>query len=158
MRRLQTEWIDVYQVGVPDRITDIDATLSALSDLVHAGRIRYFGASKVAASRIVEAQWAAERRGHERFRTEQPPYSMLTRAIECDVLPTCLRHGMGVLAHSPLAGGWLSGRYRKSARGRCPRFLSLDSAVAEAYDADNPANAAKFVQPTPSARSPTRQA
>jgi aryl-alcohol dehydrogenase-like predicted oxidoreductase len=144
LRRLQTEWIDVYQVGVPDRITDIDETLSVLSDLVHAGKIRYFGASKVAASQIVEAQWVAERRGHERFRTEQPPYSMLTRAIEYDVLPTCLRHGMGVLAYSPLAGGWLSGRYRKGQEVSGPGSSARTQRFAEAYDADNPANAAKF--------------
>jgi aryl-alcohol dehydrogenase-like predicted oxidoreductase len=112
LRRLHTDWIDLYQVGVPDPNTDIDETLSALSDLVHAGKIRCFGASKVPASEIVEAQWAADRRGHERFRTEQPPYSMLTRAIEYDVLPTCQRHGMGVMTYSPLAGGWLSGKYR----------------------------------------------
>ena len=113
LRRLQTDWIDLYQVGVPDPNTDIDETLGALSDLVHAGKIRSFGASKVPASQIVEAQWTADRRGHGRFRTEQPPYSLLTRAIEYDVLPTCLRHGMGVMAYSPLAGGWLSGKYRK---------------------------------------------
>ena len=76
LRRLRTDWIDLYQVGVPDHSTDIDETLSALSDLVHAGKIRSLGTSKVPASGIVEAQWAAERRGHERFRTEQPPYSL----------------------------------------------------------------------------------
>ncbi len=113
LRRLQTDWIDLYQVGVPDPDTDIDETLGALSDLVRAGKIRSFGASKVPASQIVEAQWTAERRGHGRFRTEQPPYSILTRAIEYDLLPACLRHGMGVMAYSPLAGGWLSGKYRK---------------------------------------------
>ena len=105
LRRLGTDWIDLYQVGVPDPSTDIDETLSALSDLVRAGKIRYFGASKVPASQIVEAQWVADRRGHGHFRTEQAPYSMLTRAIEYDVLPTCQRHGMGVMAYSPLAGG-----------------------------------------------------
>src|ERR1700735_2341676 len=113
LRRLQTDWIDLYQVGVPDPKTDTDETLRAPSDLVRAGKIRSFGASKVPASQIVEAQWTAERRGHGRFRTEQPPYSMLTRAIEYHSLPTCHRHGMGVMAYSPLAGGWLSGRYRK---------------------------------------------
>jgi Aldo/keto reductase family len=81
-----------------------------------AGKIRSFGASKVPASQIVEAQWTAERRGHGRFRTEQPPCSLLTRAIEYDLLPACLRHGMGVMAYSPLAGGWLSGKYRKGLR------------------------------------------
>jgi aryl-alcohol dehydrogenase-like predicted oxidoreductase len=144
LRRLQTDWIDLYQVGVPDRNTDIDETLSALSDLVHAGKIRYFGTSKVPASEIVEAQWTAERRGHLRFRTEQPPYSLLTRAIEYDVLPTCLRHGMGVMAYSPLAGGWLSGRYRKGRDVSGPGSSARAQRFPGAYDAANPANAAKL--------------
>jgi aryl-alcohol dehydrogenase-like predicted oxidoreductase len=143
LRRLQTDWIDVYQVGVPDRTTDIDETLSALSDLVREGKIRSFGASKVPASQIVEAQWTADRRGHERFRTEQPPYSMLTRAIEYDVLPTCLRHGMGVLAYSPLAGGWLSGKYRKGQAVTGPGSAARARNSA-AYEATNPVNAAKL--------------
>ena len=116
LRRLGTDWIDLYQIHRLDPATDVNETLGALSDLVHAGKIRAFGASNVPASEIVEAQWIAERRGRERFRTEQPPYSLLTRAIEHDVLPACLRYGMGVLVYSPLAGGWLSGRYRKGAR------------------------------------------
>jgi aryl-alcohol dehydrogenase-like predicted oxidoreductase len=144
LRRLRTDWIDLYQVGVPDRVTDIDETLGALSDLVHAGKIRSFGASKVPASEIVEAHWTADRRGHERFRTEQPPYSMLTRAIEYDVLPTCLRHGMGVMTYSPLAGGWLSGRYRKGQEASGPGSAARAQRFADAYDAANPANAAKF--------------
>jgi aryl-alcohol dehydrogenase-like predicted oxidoreductase len=144
LRRLQTDWIDLYQVGVPDRNTDIDETLSALSDLVHAGKVRSFGASKVPASEIVEAQWTAERRGHERFRTEQPPYSLLTRAIEYDVLPTCLRHGMGVMAYSPLAGGWLSGRYRKGQVVSGPGSAARVQRFPGAYDSANPANAAKL--------------
>jgi aryl-alcohol dehydrogenase-like predicted oxidoreductase len=144
LRRLQTDWIDLYQVGVPDPDTDIDETLGALSDLVHAGKIRYFGASKVPASQIVEAQWTAERRGHGRFRTEQPPYSLLTRAIEYDVLPACLRHGMGVMAYSPLAGGWLSGRYRKGQEVSGPGSAARAQRFPGAYDAANPANAAKL--------------
>jgi aryl-alcohol dehydrogenase-like predicted oxidoreductase len=143
LRRLQTDWIDLYQVGVPDPNTDIDETLGALSDLVRAGKIRSFGASKVPASQIVEAQWAADRRGHGRFRTEQPPYSLLTRAIEYDVLPTCLHHGMGVMAYSPLAGGWLSGKYRKGLQVGGPGSAAR-ARRAGAYDAANPANAAKF--------------
>jgi aryl-alcohol dehydrogenase-like predicted oxidoreductase len=143
LRRLQTDWIDLYQVGVPDPRTDIDETLGALSDLVRAGKIRYFGASKVPASQIVEAQWIADRRGHGRFRAEQPPYSMLTRAIEYDVLPTCLRHGMGVMAYSPLAGGWLSGRYRKGQQVSGPGSAARARRSA-AYDAASPANAAKL--------------
>jgi aryl-alcohol dehydrogenase-like predicted oxidoreductase len=144
LRRLQTDWIDLYQVGVPDPRTDIDETLGALSDLVHAGKIRSFGASKVPASQIVEAQWTADRRGHERFRTEQPPYSMLTRAIEYDVLPTCQRHGMGVLAYSPLAGGWLSGKYRKGQEIIGPGSAARLRRLPARYDASDPSNAAKF--------------
>jgi aryl-alcohol dehydrogenase-like predicted oxidoreductase len=143
LRRLRTDWIDVYQLGVPDPDADIDETLGALSDLVHAGKIRSFGASKVPASQIVEAQWTADRRGHGRFRTEQPPYSLLTRAIEYDVLPTCLRHGMGVMAYSPLAGGWLSGNYRKGLQVSGPGSAAR-ARRAGAYDAASPANAAKL--------------
>ena len=144
LRRLQTDWIDLYQVGVPDPNTDIDETLGALSDLVRAGKIRSFGASKVPASQIVEAQWTAERRGHGRFRTEQPPYSLLTRAIEYDLLPACLRHGMGVMAYSPLAGGWLSGKYRKGRQVSGPGSAARRQRFAAAFDAANPANAAKL--------------
>ena len=143
LRRLQTDWIDLYQVGVPDPDTDIDETLGALSDLVHAGKIRFFGTSKLPASQIVEAQWIAERRGHGRFRTEQPPYSLLTRAIEYDVLPTCRRHGMGVMAYSPLAGGWLSGRYRKGQEVSGPGSAAR-ARRSGAYDSTNPANATKL--------------
>jgi aryl-alcohol dehydrogenase-like predicted oxidoreductase len=144
LRRLQTDWIDLYQVGVPDPNTDIDETLGALSDLVRIGKIRSFGASKVPASQIVEAQWTADRRGHGRFRTEQPPYSLLTRAIEYDVLPTCLRHGMGVMTYSPLAGGWLSGKYRKGREVSRPGSAARAKRFPGAYDSTNPANAAKL--------------
>jgi aryl-alcohol dehydrogenase-like predicted oxidoreductase len=144
LRRLGTDWIDLYQVGVPDPNTDIDETLGALSDLVRAGKIRYFGASKVPASQIVEAQWIADRRGHGRFRTEQPPYSLLTRAIEYDVLPTCQRHGMGVMAYSPLAGGWLSGKYRKGREVSGPGSAARSRRLPERYVANHPSNAAKL--------------
>ncbi len=144
LRRLQTDWIDLYQLGVPDPNTDIDETLGALSDLVHAGKIRSFGASKVPASQIVEAQCTAERRGHERFRTEQPPYSLLTRAIEYDVLPACLRHGMGVMTYGPLAGGWLSGKYRKGQEVSGPGSAARAQRFPGVYDSRNPANAAKL--------------
>jgi aryl-alcohol dehydrogenase-like predicted oxidoreductase len=113
LRRLKTDWIDLYQIHRPEPDTDIDETLGALSDLVHAGKVRYIGSSTFPASQIVEAQWAAERRSRERFVCEQPPYSILVREIERDLLPTCQRYGMGVIPWSPLAGGWLSGRYRK---------------------------------------------
>jgi aryl-alcohol dehydrogenase-like predicted oxidoreductase len=144
LRRLGTDWIDLYQVHRLDAATDVDETLGVLSDLVHAGKIRAFGASTVPASEIVEARWTAERRGRERFRTEQPPYSLLARAIEYDVLPTCRRHGMGVLTYSPLAGGWLSGRYRKGREIGGPGSIVRRSRFAALYDATSAANAAKL--------------
>lgn len=115
LRRLNTDWIDLYQIHRPDGDAEIADTLSALTDLVHAGKIRYFGSSTFPAWQIAQAQWVARDRGLERFKTEQPPYSILVRAIEGDVLPACQAYGMGVLPWSPLAGGWLSGRYRKNA-------------------------------------------
>ncbi|MBI5105473.1 MAG: aldo/keto reductase [Solirubrobacterales bacterium] len=144
LRRLRTDRIDLYQVHRLDPATDLDETLGVLSDLVHAGKIRAFGASTVPASQIVEAQWAAERRGRERFRTEQPPYSILDRAVEHDVLPTCLRHGLGVLAYSPLAGGWLSGGYRKGRAIEGPGSAARRQRFAAAYDAGSAENAAKL--------------
>ena len=115
LRRLDTDWIDLYQVHRPDETADVDDTLGALSDLVHQGKVRYAGSSTFPADYIVEAQWVAERRGRERFRCEQPPYSILVREIERAVLPACQRYGMGVIPWSPLAGGYLTGRYRKGA-------------------------------------------
>jgi aryl-alcohol dehydrogenase-like predicted oxidoreductase len=113
LQRLQTDHVDLFQVHRPDPDTDVAETLSALTDLVRAGKVRNIGSSTFPASDIVEAQWAAERRGLERFRTEQPPYSILNRAIEREVLPACERYGMGTLVWSPLAQGLLTGRYRK---------------------------------------------
>jgi aryl-alcohol dehydrogenase-like predicted oxidoreductase len=113
LRRLRTDWIDLYQIHRPDLDTDVDETLGALTDLVRLGKIRYLGTSTFPAQAIVEAQWVAERRNRERFVSEQPPYSILVRGIEADVLPVCQQYGLGVLTWSPLAGGWLSGRYRK---------------------------------------------
>jgi aryl-alcohol dehydrogenase-like predicted oxidoreductase len=113
LQRLKTDWIDLYQIHRPDHTTDIEETLWVLSDLVQQGKIRAFGCSTFPAEEIVEAQWVAERRGLRRFRTEQPPYSLLARGIEASVLPVCQRYGMGVLVWSPLASGFLSGRYRK---------------------------------------------
>jgi aryl-alcohol dehydrogenase-like predicted oxidoreductase len=113
LRRLNTDWIDLYQIHRPEFDTDLDETLGALSDLVHAGKVRYIGSSTFPANMIVEGQWVAEKRGRERFVCEQPPYSILVRGIEQDVLPTCQRHDMAVIPWSPLAGGWLTGRYRK---------------------------------------------
>ncbi|WP_033341103.1 aldo/keto reductase [Catenuloplanes japonicus] len=113
LRRLGTDYIDLYQVHHPDPETDIEEALSALTDLVRSGKVRSIGCSSLPASEIVEAHWVSERRGLERFRSEQPQYSILDRAVEREVLPVCRRYGMGVLAWSPLAGGLLTGRYRK---------------------------------------------
>jgi aryl-alcohol dehydrogenase-like predicted oxidoreductase len=116
LRRLGTDHVDLYQVHRPDPDTDVEETLSALTDLVRAGKVRAIGSSTFPASEIVEAQWVAERRGLERFRAEQPPYSILDRSIEREVLPVCERYGMGALVWSPLAQGMLTGRYRKGQR------------------------------------------
>jgi aryl-alcohol dehydrogenase-like predicted oxidoreductase len=113
LRRLQTDHLDLYQVHRPDPTVDVEETLSVLSDLIHSGKVRAIGTSTFPASEIVEAQWVAERRGLERFRTEQPPYSIINRSIESEVLPICQRYGMGTLVWSPLGQGLLTGRYRK---------------------------------------------
>src|SRR5919198_1521537 len=113
LRRLQTDHIDLYQIHRPDPDTDIEETLSALSDLIHSGKVRAIGSSTMPASDLVEAHWAADRRGLERFHTEQPPYSLLNRGIEREVLPTAQRHGMGILVWGPLGQGMLTGRVRK---------------------------------------------
>jgi len=141
LRRLGTDWIDLYQIHRPEEETDIDETLGALTDLVRAGKLRYIGSSTFPASRIVEAQWVAERRVRERFVCEQPPYSILVRGIEEDVLPTCRRHGMGVIAWSPLAGGWLSGRWRKGADDLKSRRSAM---LPQRYDLSIPANQRKL--------------
>jgi aryl-alcohol dehydrogenase-like predicted oxidoreductase len=112
LRRFQTDWIDLYQIHRPDPDTGIEETLSALSDLVHAGKVRAIGTSSMPAADIVEAQWAAERRGLQPFRSEQPTYSILNRGIEAEVLPAAQRYGMGVIVWSPLAQGLLTGRAR----------------------------------------------
>ena len=139
LRRLGTDHIDLYQIHRPSPETDIDETLGALSDLVHAGKIRYFGCSTFPAHQIVEAQWVAERRNRERFVTEQPPYSILIRAAEADVLPVCERFGMGVLSWSPLAGGWLSGQFGEGKENKSRR----SAMVPDRYDLSLPGNRRK---------------
>jgi aryl-alcohol dehydrogenase-like predicted oxidoreductase len=141
LRRLGTDWIDLYQLHRPRTDTDVEETLGALSDLVRQGKVRYIGSSTFPASGIVEAQWAARERRLERFVTEQPPYSMLIRGIETDVLPTCLRHGMGVIPWSPLASGWLSGRYRRGAE--LPTSMRADR-LPTRFDMSLPGNQRKL--------------
>jgi aryl-alcohol dehydrogenase-like predicted oxidoreductase len=141
LRRLQTDWIDLYQVHRWDPWTDHEETLGALSDLIAQGKVRYIGSSTYPAAQIVKAQWVARDRGHQRFVCEQPPYSILARGIEADVLPTCLRHGMGVIPWSPLAGGWLSGRYRKDTD--VPQSTRAQR-LPQRYDLSLPANQRKL--------------
>ncbi|MEV3972858.1 aldo/keto reductase [Streptomyces sp. NPDC050698] len=142
LRRLDTDWIDLYQVHRPDHTTDIEETLSVLSDLVRAGKIRAFGSSTFPAEDLVEAHHVAERRGLMRLRTEQPPYSILARGIERSVLPTAQRLGMGVLTWSPLASGFLSGAYRQGQ----PVDLTTGRAklTPHRFDPAVPGNAAKL--------------
>ncbi len=144
LRRLGTDWIDLYQIHRPDPSCDIDETLGALSDLIHAGKVRYAGSSTFPAHQIVEAQWAAERRGRERFVCEQPPYSILARGIEADVLPTAKSYGMGVIPWSPLAGGWLTGRYRKGVPLAELAKSSRATRMPERFDVTLPENQAKL--------------
>jgi aryl-alcohol dehydrogenase-like predicted oxidoreductase len=140
LRRLGTDWIDLYQVHRPDPDCDIEETLGALTDLQREGKIRYFGCSTFPAHEIVESHWVAERRGLGRFVTEQPPYSLLVRAVEADVLPVCQEYGMGVIPWSPLAGGWLSGKWRK---GSTPESHRAERIPAR-YDLSRPENQRKL--------------
>jgi aryl-alcohol dehydrogenase-like predicted oxidoreductase len=141
LKRLQTDWIDLYQVHRWDPWTDHEETLGALSDLVAQGKVRYIGSSTYPAPQIVKAQWVARERALQRFVCEQPPYSILVRGIEADVLPTCLEHGMGAIAWSPLAGGWLTGRWRKGAEAPTSRRAER---IPQRYDLSLPANQAKL--------------
>jgi aryl-alcohol dehydrogenase-like predicted oxidoreductase len=140
LHRLGTDWIDLYQVHRPSPDIDVEETLGALTDLVQQGKIRYIGSSSYSGSQIVEAQWTARERNLQRFRTEQPPYSLLTRGIELDVLPTAHRHGMGILTYSPLAGGWLSGAWSADSSPTSPARQRL---VAR-YDMSLPENQRKL--------------
>jgi aryl-alcohol dehydrogenase-like predicted oxidoreductase len=146
LRRLQTDHIDLYQIHRPIPETDLDETLGALSDLVHQGKVRYVGCSTVPAWMIVESQLVSERRGRERFVCEQPPYSIFVRHIETDVLPVCRRYGMGVIVWSPLAGGWLAGKYRGRAvpeGSRAQRYAERGTPIVARYDPALQANQRK---------------
>lgn len=140
LRRLDVDHIDLYQIHKPDPHTDLDDTLAALTSLVEAGKIRYFGTSCFPASQLVRAQWTARERGHLRPVSEQPPYSILSRKVEAEVLPVAQEHGLGVLTWSPLAGGWLS--------GRTPDGSPLDATdrhrrLPSRYDVELPPNVVK---------------
>jgi aryl-alcohol dehydrogenase-like predicted oxidoreductase len=141
LRRLGTDYIDLYQVHRPDPEMDVDETLAGLTDLIRQGKVRYAGSSTFPASSIVEAQWTAERRQRERFVCEQPPYSLLARGVETEVLPVCLKYGMGVIPWSPLAGGWLSGKWRKDGSELGSRRSAM---LPDRYDLSKPGNQAKL--------------
>jgi aryl-alcohol dehydrogenase-like predicted oxidoreductase len=141
LRRLKTDWIDLYQVHRWDPWTDHEETLGALSDLVAQGKVRYIGSSTYPAAQIVKAQWVSRERGLQRFVCEQPPYSLLVRGVEADVLPTCRELGIGTIPWSPLAGGWLSGRWRKGAADLTSRRSVM---LAQRYDLSLAVNAEKL--------------
>jgi aryl-alcohol dehydrogenase-like predicted oxidoreductase len=141
LRRLNTDYIDLYQIHRPSPETDIDETLGVLTDLVRAGKVRYIGSSTYPAHEVVEAQQIARDRGRERFVSEQPPYSMLARGIEKDLLPVAQQYGMGVIPWSPLQGGWLSGKWRKGADDLTSRRSLL---LPERYDLSKPGNQRKL--------------
>jgi aryl-alcohol dehydrogenase-like predicted oxidoreductase len=141
LRRLGTDRIDLYQIHRPDPAADIDETLGALTDLIRAGKICYAGSSTFPPSQIVEAQWTAQRRGRERFVCEQPPYSILVRGVETEVLPVCQAYGMGVIPWSPLASGWLTGRYRK---GSDLPVSTRAQRLPQRFDLSLPGNQAKL--------------
>jgi aryl-alcohol dehydrogenase-like predicted oxidoreductase len=143
LRRLGTDYIDLYQMHRYDPAVDLDETLGALTDLVRAGKVRYIGHSTFPASALVEAQYIARDRGRERFVTEQPTYSILTRNIENEILPLTQRYGMGVLSYSPLAGGWLSGRYRKDTEAVGPTSVARQR-LANRFDMSRPENQRKL--------------
>ena len=142
LRRLDTDHVDLYQIHRPDPATDIEETLSALTDFVRAGKVRVVGSSTFPAEQIVEAQWVAEKRGLVRFRTEQPPYSIFNRTIESAVLPTTQRYGMGVLTWGPLASGWLSGRYDTASD--VDMTVGRKALEAHKFDLAQPANVLKL--------------
>ncbi|MGR3931787.1 aldo/keto reductase [Streptomyces sp. BRA346] len=145
LRRLGTDYLDLYQIHRPDPSTDIDETLSVLSDLVREGKVMAIGSSDFSAEQIVEARWTAERRGHVPFHTEQPPYSLFMRGVERSVLPTAQRYGMGVMTWSPLASGWLTGRFRKGRGDGIGELGSFRSdMIPYKFDQSLPGNARKL--------------
>ena len=140
LRRLGVDHVDLYQVHRWDPATSDEETLSALTDLQRAGKIRYFGSSTFPAHRVVAAQWAAREHHLGRYTTEQPSYSILQRGIEAHVLPVTQEHGLGVLVWSPLASGWLSGAVRADREIATHRSAFLPAR----FDLTVPANRARL--------------
>lgn len=152
LRRLGTDWIDLYQIHRNDRDTPIEETLSALTDCVRQGKVRYLGVSTgtLADSKsmyfggwhMVESLWASDRRNFERFVSTQPPYSIFTREAEREIFPVCRAHGFGAIVWSPIEGGWLSGRYRKGkpapADSRAKNDTEFGAFVAPQFDLTTP--------------------
>jgi aryl-alcohol dehydrogenase-like predicted oxidoreductase len=145
LRRLGTDWIDLYQMHRPDPETDVAETIGALTDLVRAGKIRSFGSSTFAPHQVVQAQWASARRSLGRFATEQPPYSLLVRKTEAELLPVCMEYGLGVLCWSPLAGGWLSGSFHtRNGAAEDEARKHRAQRMPERFDLSLPANQEKL--------------
>lgn len=138
LRRIGTDHLDVYYLHKPDLDTDIDESLGAMSDLVQQGKVRAVGISTFPPDLLVEAQWTAERSGHVRPRVEQPPYSVLARHVERDLLPACNRYGMGVMVWGPLNSGWLTGKYRAGAAAPAGSRGERWSARSAGFDAARP--------------------
>ncbi|MEV4617774.1 aldo/keto reductase [Asanoa sp. NPDC049573] len=140
LRRLGVDHVDLYQIHRWDPTTSDEETLAALTDLQRAGKIRYFGSSTFPAYRLVQAEWAARANHLSRYVTEQPSYSILQRGIEADVLPVTEQYGLGVLAWSPLASGWLSGAVRAGQEITTHRAAILP----DRFDLTVPANRARL--------------
>jgi aryl-alcohol dehydrogenase-like predicted oxidoreductase len=144
LRRLGTDWIDVFYVHRPDLATDFAETISALSDLVRQGKIRTFGTSTFPVEQIVEGQWMADKRNYEFPSVEQPPYSIFVRGAETAILPTCQRYNLGVAVWSPLAGGWLTGRFRRGTQAPDRAGGEIDRRLPGRFDVSVPANQRKL--------------
>lgn len=127
LRRLKTDWIDLYQIHRPHVDCPIDETLRALDDLVHAGKVRYLGCSTFAAWQVVESLWVSDRYHLNRFVTEQPPYNLLDRRIERELIPMAQTYGLGLIPWSPLAGGFLSGKYHRNQPATEGRYAPGDN-------------------------------
>lgn len=134
LRRLRTDWIDLYQYHVPDEVTPVEETLEALDELVAEGLVRYVGSSNMAAWEVGDADWTAQDRGLARFVSAQNEYSLLKRDVEAELVPACLRYGIGILPYFPLASGLLTGKYRRGEPATSGRLAGREI-PAERYDA-----------------------